>query len=356
MLGRLRTASGNLKIEGWGMTYENGICAGIDAPAAGQAGGKRGGADRLAGACGAVSGAVWQRGLYPDRQALRGRGGVPRGCLHRGRGRGVAGAGRRCGQPRQRQLRADLHRGRRGGQVPDMETYVAASISGDAPCEPPEEPAKAWFAAIQAQIGNLDDLTTKARASLVAAVNEAARTGSGGGVDIDLGMTGAAAGQVAKVKAVDTDGKPTAWEPADLPGGETWEKIIDTEVTEATLSFTCDGLNCNEIYIKCSKMENATSTNSTQDLYLNNTLVMNGATIVNKSGGGVYGWTLCRNNGIVWVVTKNNGALFESNLHQGVVYAQNNLISGVGPATTLKLSTANAMYAPITGKLEVWVR
>ena len=38
MLGRLRTASGNLKIEGWGVTYENGICAGIDAPAAGQAG------------------------------------------------------------------------------------------------------------------------------------------------------------------------------------------------------------------------------------------------------------------------------------------------------------------------------
>ena len=111
-------------------------------------------------------------------------------------------------------------------------TYVAASISGDAPGEPPEEPAKAWFAAIQAQIGNLDDLTTKARASLVAAVNEAARTGSGGGVDIDLGMTGAAAGQVAKVKAVDTDGKPTAWEPTDLPGGETWELIASGEMQE----------------------------------------------------------------------------------------------------------------------------
>ncbi|MDD6408775.1 MAG: hypothetical protein PUF98_03285 [Oscillibacter sp.] len=65
-------------------------------------------------------------------------------------------------------------------------TYVAASISGDAPGEPPEEPAKAWFAAIQAQIGNLDDLTTKARASLVAAVNEAARTGSGGAGSISM--------------------------------------------------------------------------------------------------------------------------------------------------------------------------
>lgn len=60
-------------------------------------------------------------------------------------------------------------------------TYVAASISGDAPGEPPEEPAKAWFAAIQAQIGNLDDLTTKAKASLVAAINEAAKSGGSGG-------------------------------------------------------------------------------------------------------------------------------------------------------------------------------
>lgn len=111
-------------------------------------------------------------------------------------------------------------------------TYVAASISGDAPGEPPEEPAKAWFAAIQAQIGNLDDLTTKAKASLVAAVNEAARTGSGGGADIDLGMTGVSAGQAAKVKAVDSDGKPTAWEPADLPGGETWELIASGEMQE----------------------------------------------------------------------------------------------------------------------------
>lgn len=65
-------------------------------------------------------------------------------------------------------------------------TYVAASISGDAPGEPPEDPAKAWFAAIQAQIGNLDDLTTKAKTSLVAAVNEAAKTGSGGAGSISM--------------------------------------------------------------------------------------------------------------------------------------------------------------------------
>ena len=177
----------------------------------------------------------------------------------------------------------------------------------------------------------------------------------GAGMDV----TGATVGQIAKIAAVDASGVPTAWEPADMASGGsggTWEKIIDTEVMEATPSFTCDGLNCNEIYIRWSKMENATGTNSAQGLYLNNTLIMSGATIVNKSGGGVYGWTLCRNNGIAWGVTKSNGAISELNLQQGIVYAPYNLISGVGPATTLKLETPDLKYAPITGKLEVWVR
>lgn len=177
----------------------------------------------------------------------------------------------------------------------------------------------------------------------------------GAGMDV----TGATVGQIAKIAAVDASGVPTAWEPADMASGGsggTWEKIIDTEVMEATPSFTCDGLNCNEIYIRWSKMENATGTNSAQGLYLNNTLIMSGATIVNKSGGGVYGWTLCRNNGIAWGVTKSNGAISELNLQQGIVYAPYNLISGVGPATTLKLETPDSKYAPITGKLEVWVR
>ena len=179
-------------------------------------------------------------------------------------------------------------------------TYVAASISGDAPGEPPEEPAKAWFAAIQAQIGNLDDLTTKAKASLVAAVNEAAKTGSGGGgsismrtadgyiqystdgganwvnlialaelkgmpgkdghtpkiaatktgkttsitadgveiaqikdgedaaADPSLGITGAQAGQIAKITAVDASGVPTAWSPVDMASGDSLGAVLYT--------------------------------------------------------------------------------------------------------------------------------
>ncbi|MDD7737746.1 MAG: hypothetical protein PUJ34_06670 [Subdoligranulum sp.] len=44
--------------------------------------------------------------------------------------------------------------------------------------------------AVQKQIGNLDDLTTKAKATLVAAINEAARTGSGGAGSITMRTDG----------------------------------------------------------------------------------------------------------------------------------------------------------------------
>lgn len=64
------------------------------------------------------------------------------------------------------------------------------------------------------------------------------------GSDLSLGITGATVGQIAKITAVDTDGKPTAWEPVDMPtggGGETWELIASGEMQEAAaLLITTD--------------------------------------------------------------------------------------------------------------------
>ena len=304
---------------------------------------------------------------------------------------------------------------------------------------------------IQAQIGDLSDLTTEAKGTLVAAINEAARSGGGSGSmalrvadgyiqystdggtwqnlisvaelkgnkgdpgaqgakgdtgaagadgitptigsngnwylgTTDTGkpsrgatgasgkdgakgdpgkdgagmdITGATVGQIAKITAVDASGVPTAWSPVDMPsggGGGEWEKIIDVEIAESTPMFVRDGINCNEFFIKWSKMENATSTDSMQDLHLNDTLIIRNAVNVTKTGGGVYGWTLCRNNGIAWIIAKSNGALSETNFSAGTVYAPYNLRSGVGSATTMKLVTPNSIYAPVTGKLEVWAR
>lgn len=46
-----------------------------------------------------------------------------------------------------------------------------------------------------------------------------------GGTDISLGLTSAAVGQIIKVKAVDENGKPTAWEAVDIPSAVTDEHI-----------------------------------------------------------------------------------------------------------------------------------
>lgn len=46
-----------------------------------------------------------------------------------------------------------------------------------------------------------------------------------GAIDISLGITSAAVGDIVKVKAVDANGKPTEWEAAGLSGEGDWFKI-----------------------------------------------------------------------------------------------------------------------------------
>lgn len=55
---------------------------------------------------------------------------------------------------------------------------------------------------------------------------------AGGGSDLSLGITGATVGQIAKITAVDTNGKPTAWEPVDMPtGGKSEEMRVIKTIT-----------------------------------------------------------------------------------------------------------------------------
>ena len=137
---------------------------------------------------------------------------------------------------------------------------------------------------LRADMGNLADLTTKDKSSLVAAINETAKGGSEDAVKytpqtltdeqqaqarenigaekagtgytkptsgipktdleqdvqtsldkadaaISLGLTSATPGQIIKVKTVDGDGKPTEWEAVDMPGGEEWELIDSIPLT-----------------------------------------------------------------------------------------------------------------------------
>ena len=53
------------------------------------------------------------------------------------------------------------------------------------------------------------------------------------GTDISLNVTGATVGQTIKVKAVDADGKPTAWEAVDMAGSDTWELLGTLDASSA---------------------------------------------------------------------------------------------------------------------------
>lgn len=160
------------------------------------------------------------------------------------------------------------------------------------------EPTLPVWGQMQGMIGNLADLATASKDNLVDAINEAAKSGGGGGSAVELDTTltqsgkaadakavgnalaekqpkgdyltqnelpdmtayrtaeaqdvidagkqdtliqsGAAVGQIAKITAVDDNGKPTAWQAVDMPsggGGEVWRYLGKFETSEEVSSI-----------------------------------------------------------------------------------------------------------------------
>lgn len=149
----------------------------------------------------------------------------------------------------------------------------------------PEE-VKTWED-LQNQIGNLDELNTEQKDSLVSAINEAIKTGEADPEyiakcveeylaenppeieipnEVYIGSdeppedavlkidpngdssiipvlseaTVAEIGQTIVVKSVDENGKPTEWESADLPSGGGWRKIVEMTIDEDTGNIEFD--------------------------------------------------------------------------------------------------------------------
>lgn len=172
--------------------------------------------------------------------------------------------------------------------------------------------------------------------------------------------TTAAVGQIIKVKSVDTSGKPTEWEAADLPSGGTekeWTKILEVEVTEATAAFEVTGLdNYTEFLAINSGLQNATSTDSAQNLYINGIQVCVSFVDVPKSGGLAYNYAIAKYNGMVWECHKAGKAISATNLAPSTAYIPYNVVLGVGKATSIKTATANTTYVPVSGKITIYGR
>ncbi len=67
---------------------------------------------------------------------------------------------------------------------------------------------------------------------LLLANGKAVKSPVDGGGSLDLGLTGAVAGQIAKIASVDENGAPTSWEAADLPsdGGSGGDDYITLNI------------------------------------------------------------------------------------------------------------------------------
>lgn len=100
-----------------------------------------------------------------------------------------------------------------------------------------------------------------------------------------LGITGAAVGQIARITAVDSGGKPTAWEPVDLPSDK-WELIATGTITEDVTFFDIsedmngEPFKLSRAYICAAITPPATPTNS----YV--TARYNEKTVCNSIGSG----------------------------------------------------------------------
>lgn len=135
--------------------------------------------------------------------------------------------GKTIGLKQRRVLVAPVKISRRYLDVPDWAkadskpTYTASDVGA--------VPTDSVTTAVNAESTNENVPTAKAVYDALQDINIPS------GTDISLNVTGATVGQTIKVKAVDANGKPTAWEAVDMAAGEVWETLAETTLEEESV-------------------------------------------------------------------------------------------------------------------------
>lgn len=200
-----------------------------------------------------------------------------------------------------------------------------------------------------------------AQTEALAQIKTSLASKAAGASDISLGLTGAAVGDIVKVKAVDANGKPTEWEAANLSGGKQWAKIIDTEITEPTLLFAATDLeNCTEFVFFWSQLLSS-GDNPASGFFVNNIEVAShGLLGIAKQGGRVtYGYTIAKFNGLLWQLYKSSDTGTTDSTFYRMISAPivpYMLNRGANEAATSIKITMFSSSPIISGKLEVYAR
>lgn len=203
---------------------------------------------------------------------------------------------------------------------------------------------------------------TTAPLSFPAGMAKAVRGIPSGGTDISLGLTAATVGQTIKVKAVDTDGVPTAWEAVDMAGGETWEKIaeIDFDVDTANDVFAWEYQNLPNYkelaYKKVSLVGSSTETDSGITISINGSLPQYSGISYDKKGGQHSGWGKILILPFGWVHVCCPYANSPTNYAMGGLSAMYNAIPFDGDSITSVKLTSHVTYKLTGGKFSLYGR
>lgn len=183
-----------------------------------------------------------------------------------------------------------------------------------------------------------------------------------GGTDVSLGITAATVGQTIKVKAVDTEGKPTAWEAVDAASGaETWELIaeIDVDVDAANDVFVWEYKNLpnyKELLYRKVNLVGSTETNSGITISINNSFPQYSGMEYSKKGGQYSGWGKILVFPFGWVHICSTNANSPTNYVNGGLTTMYNAIPFDGDSITSVKLSGHATYKIAGGKILLYGR
>lgn len=183
-------------------------------------------------------------------------------------------------------------------------------------------------------------------------------------VGVDLAMTGAAVGQIAKITAVDASGVPTAWEPVAMPsggGGEEWELITSYDFAELG-----GVVECPVIDVSGYKEIAVYAGNITGDIDCSFNVFVNGGStyqgIPAKKDSPASGMWRIGVAGYVYVDKNETSQPYNtpSSINRTVGASNGNVVAGGGfsrlgtKLETVQLKTNTHPYKIVGGTAEVW--
>lgn len=182
----------------------------------------------------------------------------------------------------------------------------------------------------------------------------------GAGMDI----TGATVGQIAKITAVDADGKPTAWGPVDMPsggGGETWELIaeIDFDVDAANDVSVWEYKNLpnyKELAYRKVSLTGGTETDSGLSISINGSISHPSSIAYPKKGEQSNGWGKILLLPFGWIHVNSGSANTPTNHAMGNMHSIYNAIPFDGDSITSVRLYSHTIYKIAGGKLSLYGR